>query len=124
MLPQGTVKNKRTGKPGKRGDKNYSPQLAAIAETLFKNQRDFMLKYNIRYTAFRELYFLYTRFKNSNNGSLPYHLYSYLGSTGNYPALYQRLDVLKEKGLIKSSNRLYYPTDKAIKELNELLRSA
>lgn len=104
--------------------KDYSPQKASIANTLFENQRILITKYNIRYTSFRELYEIFIRYISGNKPVSPYELHLYLGSTGSYPALYQRLGTLKKRGLIRSENRRYYPTDQAIRELTELLKSA
>lgn len=92
----------------------------------FYSMEMFMLRYGMKYAAFRDLVSIYRSWINDGMGLTAYSIVREGKTYGNtFQACYARLRILGNKGFIqvigyRDKFSIYAPTDKAIRELKEL----
>lgn len=125
---KGNKEIKRPGKPGKVRKGNYYPENPLTNVAIMEMQYKAIRYFGINYTSLLDLITIYNNFIETNTGINPNRiLKAYKRTDGNFRVLFYRLESLKNKGLIYNTDRLYYPTEKTLKEipaLSQLLRSA
>lgn len=105
--------------------KDYRCISESPIKTYVKAQDKFLRKYNFDYPAFRDFVAIHDHFKFTGTGINAHSIIRTFHETDcNFRSLYFRLKLLNDKGLIYSTDHKYFPTDKALKELNTLLKSA
>lgn len=98
-----------------------------MTEQTFRKLNNFLKAYNLRYVAFYDLYMIYDYYRIYNKSISPtmiLKLNEYKMAGNSFKALYNRLAILIDKGLLVNVSTgkgyLLIPTNKAIRELSKL----
>jgi hypothetical protein len=107
--------------PKKRSGGAGNPPYYLLTDiSLLKKQQELMSELSLNFAGFRDLIAIYNHYMTYSIGLKVSHLIKTFNlADTNYRMTGERLNVLRNKGLTYMMGSYWYPTDKAIKILND-----
>jgi hypothetical protein len=104
----------------RKGGTGNPPYFLLTDISLLKKQQELMKELSLNFAGFRDLITIYSHYSLLNTGLKVSHLIRTFDlADTNYRMTGERLNVLRSKGLIYMMGSYWYPTEKAIKILND-----